>query len=206
VQGETATSFSVTQNTDGTLNLLNQGTAVAAPTDGALAGTFQSASVTSQRVTDLNALASQFTSDINAWHAGGVTDAGAAGGPLLTIGTTASSMAVSISNISDIAAKSSGGTANGNLLNITTVRGASGVEAGWSNMIASHANALSTIKQEQGYAQSRDENARAARASVSGVDIDAEAADLLRTQQAYQACARIVQIARQSVDDILKII
>jgi flagellar hook-associated protein 1 len=206
VQGETASSISVTQNADGTLNLLRAGAAVAAPTDGALGGTFESASIATQRVTKLDSLAAQFTSDINAWHTQGLTDAGAAGGALLTIGASAASMVVAISNISDIAAKSPSGAVNGNLLNINSVRGASGVEAGWSSMISTQANALNTVKLEQGYAQTRDENARAARDSVSGVDMDTEAADLLRTQQAYQACARVVQIARQSVDDILKLI
>ena len=39
--------------------------------------------------------------------------------------------------------------------------------------------------------------------SVSGVDLDEEAAELLRYQQAYQACARIVQASQSLFDTLL---
>ena len=41
---------------------------------------------------------------------------------------------------------------------------------------------------------------------LSGVDLDMEAADLLRLQQAYSGCAKILQIAKETIDSILNII
>jgi flagellar hook-associated protein 1 FlgK len=40
---------------------------------------------------------------------------------------------------------------------------------------------------------------------VSGVNIDEEAVDLMRFQQAYQASTRVIQIARETLQSILDI-
>jgi flagellar hook-associated protein 1 len=154
----------------------------------------------------VNTLAVQFATDINAWHAQGLTDAGAAGGPLVSVGTTAASLTMVLTNEAQIAARSADGRLNGNLLNIGTTRGASGVEQGWSALVATHANLLNTTTQQQAAAATRDENARAARENVSGVDLDTEAADLLRIQQAYQACAKVIQAARDTIDSLLAVV
>ena len=128
------------------------------------------------------------------------------GGPLVSVGTTAASLAVAISNISQIAAKSADGRLNGNLLNVSTIRGTASVEQGWTALVVAHGNVLNTTKLEQASAQSRDENARASRERVSGVDLDMEAADLLRIQQAYSASAKILQVAKETIDSILQIL
>jgi flagellar hook-associated protein 1 FlgK len=205
LQGQTAATLSTTQNANGTLNLLINGTATATPADGSLGGTFQSATIATQRMASLDALAVQFANDINGWHAQGLTDAGTAGGPLVSVGTTAASLAVVITSPSQIAAKSASGVLNGNLLNISSIRGTTSVEQGWTALVVAHGNILNTVTQEQAASQTRDDNARSARDHVSGVDLDVEAADLVRTQQAYQACARVIQTARETIDSILKI-
>lgn len=51
----------------------------------------------------------------------------------------------------------------------------------------------------------RDENA-AALQSLSGVNLDEEAADLLKFQQAYQAASRVIATANSLFDDILAIL
>jgi len=40
---------------------------------------------------------------------------------------------------------------------------------------------------------------------VSGVNIDEEAVDLMRFQQAYQASTRVIQVARETLQSILDI-
>lgn len=205
LQGQTAGSFAVTQNANGTLALALNGTAITAPTDGSLGGLFISAGVARQRLDSLDALAVQFAGDMNTWHAQGVTDAGAAGGALVSVGTTAASLALVISSGSQIAAATSDGRLNGNLIDITSVRGAGSVEQGWTTLVTAHGSLLNTTKTEADAAQARDDNARAARDKVSGVDLDAEAADLLRVQQAYQAAAKVIQSAKQIVDTILQL-
>lgn len=206
VDGPDVTNFGVTANADGTLAFTLGGTATTAPTTGALGGLTQSATATRQRRDSLDALAVQFADDMNTWHAAGTTNAGAAGAPLLTVGTTAASLTQAVTNIADIATRSSDGTLNGNLLTISTVRGAGSVEYGWTALVAGHANQLNTIKSEQAAAESRDTQARQARENVSGVDLDTEAADLLRFQQAYSGCAKIIQVARETFDSILAIL
>ncbi|MGL4301482.1 MAG: flagellar basal body rod C-terminal domain-containing protein, partial [Sphingomonas sp.] len=49
------------------------------------------------------------------------------------------------------------------------------------------------------------DNAVAARDAVSGVNLDSEAVDLLRFQQAYQASSRVIQVARDTLQSILDI-
>ena len=47
------------------------------------------------------------------------------------------------------------------------------------------------------------DNAVAARDTVSGVNLDEEAVDLIRFQQAYNASSRIIQVARETFQSIL---
>lgn len=205
VQGATAGTLAMTAAADGTLSLTLNGNAVAAPTTGALGGAFQSATVTAQRIATVDTLAVKFATDMNAWHAQGRTDAGNPGGQLVSVGTTAASLTQVITSTADIAVKSADGTLNGNLINIASVRGSNSVEAGWTALVAQHANLLSGVTAEQTAAQSRDTQARQARENVSGVDLDVEAADLLRVQQAYSGSAKIIQVARETMQDILNL-
>ena len=79
------------------------------------------------------------------------------------------------------------------------------MEAGWTSLVANHASLLNTTQAEQTAAELRDQNARSARELVSGVDLDREAADLIRVQQAYQACAKVIQAAKEIADTILNL-
>jgi len=45
--------------------------------------------------------------------------------------------------------------------------------------------------------------AEAAKSEVSGVNLDEEAADLLRFQQAYQAAAQVINVANSLFDSLL---
>jgi len=207
VQGDNATTLALTVNANGTLGLATAaGTALTAPSNGTLGGLFSSAVTTSQRRTSLDALAQQFVTDMNNWHAQGRTDANAVGGALLS-GTTAASVTALITDPAALAAKSADGTLNGNLLTVSTaLRGNGSVEQGWTSIIATQANLLASIKAEQTTAQGRSDQAIAAREAVSGVDLDMEAAELLRLQQAYSGSAKILQIAKETVDAILQLI
>jgi flagellar hook-associated protein 1 FlgK len=206
VSGNSAISLSLTTDADGTFNLSAGGTAVAAPINGTLGGLFTSAETLAERHASLDTLAAEFVTDVNAWHAQGRTDANVAGAALLS-GTTAAGIAALITDPEQLATRSADGTLNGNLLAATTtLRGSGSVEQGWTSLIATHANLLTAVKAEQTTAQGRSDQAVAAREAVSGVDLDMEAADLLRIQQAYSGCAKILQVARDTVDAILQII
>ncbi len=132
---------------------------------------------------------------------------GNAGAALLSYGGSAASVAALITDPAELATRSSNGTLNGNLLTVTsTLRGNGSVEQAWTALIATHGNLLAATKSENTTAQSRSDQAVAAREAVSGVDLDMEAADLLRLQQAYSGCAKILQIAKETIDSILNII
>lgn len=208
VSGNVASQLSVTANGDGTLALAtSDGAALPAPSDGTLGGLFSAAQTVSQRRASVDGLAQQFVTNINAWHAQGRTDSGAAGGPLLTITAGAATMAALITDPAQLATRSADGTLNGNLIAAgAMLRGGGSVEQGWTALIATHGNLLAATKAEQTTAQGRSDQAIAAREAVSGVDLDMEAAELLRIQQAYSGSAKILQIAKESIDAIMQLI
>lgn len=207
VSGNAATNVALSANSNGTLSFgLADGTALGAPANGTLGGLFSAANTVTQRRTSLDTLAAQFTTDVNAWHAQGVTDGGTAGTALLS-GTTAASLAALVTDPAQLATRSSDGTLNGNLLTVSSVlRGNGSVEQNWTSIIAQQATLLSSTKAEFDTATSRNDQAVAAREAVSGVDLDLEAADLLRIQQAYSASAKILQVAKETLDSIMNII
>lgn len=205
VDNLTPYAFAVKQAPDGTLSFTLDGADVADPTGGSLAGLAQSAQVTKQRTDTLNSIASQYVSDVNSWHSAGVTDAGAAGQPLLAIGADAGDLSVLVSDPADIAAASSAGVSNGNLLAINSIRGTGSIEDRWTALISDQGNTTSATLAEQTAAQKRDDMAQQALGDVSGVNLDREAADLLRLQQAYQASARVIQVARELSQTIFAI-
>lgn len=206
-----ASTFAVSGQSDGTLSFTVNGAAVVKPASGGLAGLAASAEVTAQRVTEVNELAAKYVTAMNGWHEDGfIADPapptnGAAGGPLLSMTGDATTLMLLIDDPKQIATFSADGRINGNLVGISAIRGANGVESGWTAIISAHANLLAATNAEQSAAGLRDQQAQAARADVSGVDLDREAADLMRLQQAYQGCARVIQVGRECIDTILQV-
>ena len=72
-----------------------------------------------------------------------------------------------------------------------------------------HVNEMGNIARQATIAQTAltvvHEQAVASRDELSGVSLDAEAADLIRFQQAYQAAAKVIQISGQLFDSVLGI-
>lgn len=205
-----SSSFAVSAATDGTLSFTVDGAAVVDPESGSLAGLADSAETTAGRVTSLNNLATQYVKDMNDWHKGGFVanpnapTNGAAGGDILSMTGGITTLQMAFTDTSKLATYSSDGRVNGNLVAISNIRGTNSVENGWTAIISAHANQLATTNAEQSAASLRDQQAQAARADVSGVDLDREAADLMRLQQAYQGCARIIQVSRETFDSIMQ--
>lgn len=200
-----ASTLSSTENPDRSLTMLVNGTATRSPANGLLAGLSQSMVQAGENLDNVDALAQQFANDINGWQAAGRTDAGAAGAPLIVIPAGAATMAMVINDPAALALASTDGTANGNILTLADQRGASGTERSWNSIVATHANLLSTARSEESAASALDRNARAARDESAAVDIDRETADLIRLQQSYEASARIIQVARETMQSILAI-
>ncbi len=101
-----------------------------------------------------------------------------------------------------VAAANASGS-NGNMLAFGAMRGSNDPEARWSGHLASQAQTVASARAQDAAAATRADASAAARDSVSEVDLDKEAAELLRFQQAYQAAARTIQVARETMQTLL---
>ncbi|NJC34770.1 flagellar hook-associated protein 1 FlgK [Sphingomonas jejuensis] len=93
---------------------------------------------------------------------------------------------------------------NSNLAGLATLRTADGPERSFAALVTGNASQLAakrTIAEAQ--VAIRD-GAVSARDAISGVNLDTEAVELLRFQQAYSASSRVIQVAREMFDSILQ--
>jgi flagellar hook-associated protein 1 FlgK len=186
------------------LRLFANGTTTPLPAlGGRLAGLVDVAASTADKRTELNGIAAQFVADVNGWSAAGRNPAGNPGVPLLGMTAGAATLTVLTTDPDAIAAASADGRENGNLLELASLRGPGGVETRWAALVASQAQALNAARSEAAAAESRRDGSFAARDEVSGIDLDREATDLLRFQRAYDGSAKIIQVARDTLQSIL---
>ncbi|MFW2830484.1 flagellar hook-associated protein FlgK [Sphingomonas sp. ID0503] len=92
---------------------------------------------------------------------------------------------------------------NGNLAAYATLRNSGTYENRIDALANTNAAALASRKALAEAQGAIRDNAVAAQDSVSGVNLDSEAVDLLRFQQAYQASSRVIQVARETFQSIL---
>lgn len=202
--GETG-QVTVNQAADGRLSLQltnNSGTIAIAPATGKLAGYVDVSNTTADRRAALDALAGDFASQINAWSGAGFDQVGNAGMDLLDASLGASGMTASVTDPALVPAASAT-SRNGNLLALDALRGPNGAEQRWTAMVSGHAVQLASAKSEAAATAAWKENSFAALDETTGIDLDREAGDLLRFQQAYSASARIVQVGREIFNDLL---
>ncbi len=188
--------------TDGRLALQLQanGTVVPLPAvGGKLAGLADVAQTVADRRIVLDALAVDFTAMVNGWSAAGEDANGAPGAALMSLTSGATSIQALVTDPDLVAAASPGGTPNGNLLALDAIRDSSAVENRWGSLVSANAQMLASANAEAAATATWRDNSYAALDEVTGVDLDAEAADLLRYQQAYNASARIIQVARETI-------
>ncbi len=184
---------------------LSPGGAFTPAASGRLAGLSDAADhVTSQR-SELDVLAGQFATQINAAHQAGLDANGQAGLPLLTFSGSAATIAATPLLPSQVAAASATRD-NGAMLAFNALRIGGGVESSWATLVAGQSQRTSFARAENAANQTRFETASQARDAVSAVDLDHEAAELLRFQQAYEGSARVIQVARETFQSILNAI
>ncbi len=170
---------------------------------GALGGLVGSASTVADRRAALDKMASDFTSAVNAWQAQGQTSAGATGAPLLA-GSSAGTISLATTDTSQIAVATSG-AANGNLLTLSALRTSAGVEQSWSGMVTDQGQMVAAAKSANTAASSIASSSMDARNAASGVDLNTEAAEMIRYQQAYNGAAKVIQVAKDTLDSILQL-
>lgn len=197
--------LSVAAGADGSIGLVVNAVNLTAPSRGSLAAMVSSAATVIDRRSELDDLATQFAADLNGWQAAGETDGGAAGPPLLDAAGGAAALTMLTQDAVDLALAAPAGPANGNIANLSALRGPAGVEQVWTNIIGAQAITTSSAQSENAASATQHQAARDARDSLSSVDLDREAADLLRFQEAYNASARVIQVARETMQSILAI-
>lgn len=210
VQGDTAATVTYVRNGEGAASFAVHGngeTQALTPTGGALAGMAEGAQRIAAAREQLNDLATRFTDGVNAVQASGVDLSGTTGQPMFETGASPTDITVSLTDPRGIAAAAAGTSVRnaGNLANLATLRTSGGFEGGVTDMVSANAAALSARNTVTNAQSAIRDNAVAARDSASGVNIDEEAVDLMRFQQAYQASSRVIQIARETLQSILDI-
>lgn len=205
LSGTVRATLSATAAADGRLSLTAtspSGSFGVTPQSGALAGQIDAAGHIATQRQSLDALANSFATSVNTQHALGRDAAGNPGAALFVIGAGAADIAAAALNPADVAAADSS-AANGNALAFGNLRGASGGEASWATLVAQQSQAVANARTQNDVASTLRDGSATARSDVSGVDLDREAAELIRFQQAYQASARVIQVARESMQTIL---
>jgi flagellar hook-associated protein 1 FlgK len=203
-----AAQLGVQRATDGRIGFLisnSSGASGFTPQGGAFAGLQDAGDQLAGRRQQLDGIAADFATALNNWSAQGLDKNGVAGVPLLSVTAGAASMQALVTDPDLVPAGDSTNANFGNLTTLSTVRTTSGSEDRWVAMVANNGQAVASAKTNADVTQARKDIAFQARDAVSGVDLDTEAADLLRYQQAYSACARVIQVARDTLDEIFKI-
>jgi flagellar hook-associated protein 1 len=204
ISGNTRVPLTVSTAADGRLALAAGGSTVT-PTSGTLSGQIDAAAHIANQRGALDTLAAEFTTSINTQHAAGRDAIGNPGTPLLTIvggATTLSAVSLAIGEV----AAADAGSANSNALAFGNLRTSTGSEASWAALVAQQSQSVAGARAQESVASTRRDGAATARDTVSAVDLDREAADLLRYQQAYEASARVIQVARETMQTILNVL
>lgn len=182
---------------------------VLSPNGGAMAGFADAAQRVADAKNQLSTIATSFVTDVNTVQAGGRDLNGNAGAPIfaLTTGSTTAAMTRVLDDPKGIAAAAVGGGTrdNSNLTVLAQARTTGGYENAIVTMTSANA---ATLAQRKAVASAQDtihSNAVSARDSQSGVNLDSEAVDLMRFQQAYSASSRVIQVARETIQTILDI-
>ena len=203
----TAYGFAMTTATDGTIGFTLDGDPVT-PLSGSLAGQAQALTKLADVRARLDTIAASVITTVNAAQANGVALDGTAGQPMFT-GTGAGNIAIAFGDGKLIATAPAGAGANSrDPANLDALRTAftNADATGWmdallfdvSSSVAGRKITLEALDSIAG-------TARIALSAQAGVDLDQEAVNLVRFQQAFQASGRVMQVASDLFDTLIGI-
>ncbi|MDJ0979150.1 MAG: flagellar hook-associated protein FlgK [Erythrobacter sp.] len=191
---------------DGTLSV-RVGAVNFAPSSGELAGHAAALSANADFQTQIDDIAADLIARANTAQSNGVDTAGAPA-PAFFSGTDAASMALALTSESQIATAPAGSPAGST--NTTNLRALLDSLADPQGPVQSTDRALLSLSSRiSAQETTRDglaaiaENAQATLLAETGVDLDTEAANLVRLQQAFEANSRVLQVASEVFDTIL---
>ena len=128
-------------------------------------------------------------------------------------GRAAASMAVAITDTSDIAAANAGGNVgdNRNMLSLIALRETNNLKDSTQSVYDIYNNAVAQVAVDTRSAKANAETEMSLlqsvtdrRDGITGVNLEEEAANLIRYQQAYQAAAQIITTANDVFDTLLR--
>lgn len=165
---------------------------------------------------DLDTFATELTAALNSQHASGFTQAGVAGGALLSYspGSAALTLDIAISDPADLAAAAGGPpVADFDGLNAEALAGlqfslsaSGGTETLGSvirGIVGSVGGATASAFSEARAQSSISSAAQNARAQMHGVSVDEEMVNLITYQRAYEAAARVMTTVDQTLDTLI---
>jgi flagellar hook-associated protein 1 FlgK len=206
VTGGVAGSVAVSVNPDGTLAFDMGGTGFA-PASGAMAGRAAALQQMATLQTGIDSLAATVIGIANTAQASGTDAAGNPGQPLLS-GTGAADIDIALASANGLATAPAGAPAGSrDTANLAALLGALGAETGPASGadalllgLSSRVSALDTRREGLSVVAA---SAEAELLRETGVDLDTEAANLVRLQQAFEANSRVIQVATELFDTLL---
>ncbi|MBB3140359.1 flagellar hook-associated protein FlgK [Halomonas organivorans] len=123
----------------------------------------------------------------------------------------AADLRTAIADTDKIAAAGAGGEAGNNenalalqdLQQESVVGGSASLSEAYASMVSDVGNRTNIVQVNLDAQQGLSEQLRAAQQSESGVNLDEEAANLIRYQQFYQANAKVIDVGRTVIDTVL---
>ncbi len=206
VTGPTASTLAVATAADGTLSFAMDGVAFA-PEGGAMAGRASALTRMADLQVELDALAVSAITIANAAQANGVGQDGAPGQPLFS-GTGASDIEAVLTAATGLATAPAGSPAGsrdtGNLAALIAALADPAAPSGATDRLmlrlSSEVAALQTRRDGLSVVASTAESELL---RETGVDLDVEAANLVRLQQAFESNSRVIQVASDIFDTLL---
>ncbi|MFM2371361.1 MAG: flagellar hook-associated protein FlgK [Pseudomonadota bacterium] len=207
VTGNSAATMGMTTAADGTISFDVGGSALTL-SGGSLAGQQLALGKLSQLKLDVDGLAEDIVSTFNAAQATGADLNGAAGADIFS-GTTAATMTLTVTDPRKLATAAAGSAAGSrDSTNLTTIRNALATldpAGGMDDILFDVSSALAGRNVTLGALQNISDTAKIALSAQSGVDLDQEAVNLVRYQQAFQASGKVMQVASDIFDTLLGI-
>ena len=207
VSGGMSDTLALTNNPNGTISFTLGGNPVA-PGAGSLAGQSQLLDRLGSLRSAIDLVAADVIVRVNSAQANGVAPDGSTGQPVFS-GTSAADIAVSMTNGAGIATAPAGsppGSRNiGNLTALQSSLANGGPTSGMDGLLFALSSEISSRGVTRDALATIAGSAASQLANETAVDLDNEAADLIRYQQAFQASGRVIQTAADIFDSILAI-
>jgi len=208
VTGATAQTLATSFAADGTVSFAVGGTPFV-PSGGAMAGRANALAEMAGLQTSLDDLAVSAITLSNTAQSNGVGLDGNPG-PAFFAGTGAGSITVVLASADGLATAPAGAPAGSrdtaNLAALIAALGdASGPITGTDSLLLSLSSRVSALETRKDGLEVVSASAEAELLRETGVDLDTEAANLVRLQQAFEANSRVIQVAAELFDTILEL-